>query len=258
MIKKVNEILEFKELLINLTKKNLKLKYKNSVLGFFWSFLNPLMMMIVYTFAFKYVLKIKIPNFTVFLLAGLLPWTFFQSSIQESTNSIVNNAALIKKVYFPKEIIPISGILSNFINFFITLIVVFVAIIFFKIKIGLSIIVLPLILLLLLLFTIGLSLLLSSLNVLYRDISHFVEIIFMAWFYVTPIVYSMDLIPQKFKIILLANPMTLIVESIRATLLYNTMPKIKYLLIIMLVDFMFVLVGYKVFDNMQKSFAEEI
>ncbi|WP_040213628.1 ABC transporter permease [Clostridium polynesiense] len=258
MIQRIKEILKYKELLQNLTVKELKLKYKNSVLGFFWSFLNPLMMMLVYTFAFKYVLRVTTENFAVVLLAGLLPWTFFQNSINSATTSIVSNGNLVKKVYFPREIIPLSMIFSNFINFLITFIVLFLAIMVFKIKIGAAIILLPIVLILLLGITIGLSLILSSLNVIYRDVSHFVEIIFMAWFYLTPIVYSLDLIPAQFRGIILLNPLALVVESVRSTVLYNTVPSIHFFAGMTAYAVILMFIGSKVFRSIEKSFAETI
>jgi ABC-2 type transport system permease protein len=258
MIEKFKEIFSYRELLYNLTVKELKLKYKNSVLGFLWSFFNPLMMLIVYTFAFKYVMRIKVPNFTVFILAGLLPWTFFQASVQGSTTSIINNGSLIKKVYFPREIIPLSIIFSNFISFLITLIVLIIAVIAFKIKVGLPILLVPAILILMLIFTIGLSLMLAALNVVYRDVSHFVEIVFMAWFYVTPIVYSLDLIPEKYRRILLLNPMTLVIESFRDVFMYDKLPKLSYILGIILYGVVFMVISHVIFSKREISFAEDI
>ncbi|WP_426350486.1 ABC transporter permease [Alloiococcus sp. CFN-8] len=258
MIERIKEIIKYKELLQNLTSKELKLKYKNSVLGFFWSFLNPVMMMLVYTFAFKYVLRIDTENFSVVLLAGLLPWTFFQNSVNSATTSIISNANLVKKVYFPREIIPLSLIFSNFVNFLITFIVLFLAIFIFQIKIGAAILLLPVVLVLLLGITIGLSLLLSSLNVIYRDVSHFVEIIFMAWFYLTPVVYSLDLIPDRFRNIILLNPMALVVESIRSVVLYNRIPEPKYFLGMLAYGIILLFIGSKVFRSIEKGFAETI
>lgn len=258
LIERIKDILNYKELLQNLTVKELKLKYKNSVLGFFWSFLNPLMQMVVYTFAFKYVLKVPTENFSVVLLAGLLPWTFFQNSIMTGTTSIINNGNLVKKVYFPREILPLSLIFSNFVNFLITFIVLFLAIMVFQVKIGIAILFLPVILILLLGITIGLSLILSSLNVYYRDISHFVEILFMIWFYLTPIVYSVELIPQKFKTIILLNPLSLVVESVRDCVLYNRIPNGKYLLGMLAYALVLLVLGFKIFRDKEKSFAESI
>ena len=149
LIDSIHEIYMSKELLINLTTKELKLKYRNSVLGFFWSLLNPIMMMAVYTFAFTFIMPQKQAHFTVFLLAALLPWNFFSAAVQGSTTSIVSNANLIKKVYFPREIIPLSIIFSNFVSFIITLSILFIAMAIYHITIGWVVIVYPLILILL-------------------------------------------------------------------------------------------------------------
>lgn len=150
LIDSIHEIYISKELLINLTTKELKLKYRNSVLGFLWSLLNPIMMMLVYVFAFTYIMPQKVPNYTVILLAALLPWNFFSAAVQGSTGSIVSNANLIKKVYFPREIIPLSIIFSNFVSFIITLTILFAAMFIYHIKIGWVILLYPLILILLL------------------------------------------------------------------------------------------------------------
>ncbi|MHC1685683.1 MAG: ABC transporter permease [Clostridiaceae bacterium] len=258
MYNKLLELIDHKELLKNLTAKELKLKYKNSALGFFWSFLNPLMMTMVYTFAFKYIMQIKIENFAMFVLAGLLPWTFFQSSVIIGTSSIVGNAHLVKKVYFPREIIPLSMIFSNFVNYLNTLAILLVLLIIFGVKLGLPLLYLPLVLILFLIFTIGIVFLLSSLNVRYRDITHFVEILFMAWIYLTPVVYSMDQIPDQFEPFLYLNPMTLVVNCVRDTLFYNRIPNMYQMLGLLAYSIFFLVIGWKTFDRLQKSFAEEI
>lgn len=252
------ELLQYKELLNNLTIKDLKLKYRNSALGFLWSFLNPILMLIVYTFAFKVIMGIKKPNYTVVLLTGLLIWQFFQAAVQGSTDSIVSNSNLIKKVYFPREILPFSVIFSSFINFLITLIILFVIIGISGIKVGATLLLFPVVLLLLLFFAIGLSLFLSSLNVLYRDISHFVEVIFMLWMYLTPVVYPVDLIPNQYRTFLFMNPMTLIVQSARDILIENKVPQIRYLVALFVIDLVLIVWGSKVFRKIERVFAEEI
>lgn len=258
MYNKLLELIEHKELLKNLTAKELKLKYKNSALGFFWSFLNPLMMTMVYTFAFKYIMKSPEPNYSMFILSGLLPWTFFQASVIIGTNSIVGNAHLVKKVYFPREIIPLSMIFANFVNYLNTLAILLVLLIIFGVKLGLPLLFLPLVLILFLIFTIGIVLLLSSLNVRYRDITHFVEILFMAWIYLTPIIYSMSLIPERFRIFILLNPMTLVVNAVRDTLFYNRLPDMYQMHGLLAYSIFFLVIGWKTFDRLQRSFAEEI
>lgn len=255
----IKEIVASKELLYNLTSKELKLKYRNSILGFFWSFFNPVLQLCVYTLVFKYFMPNRIPNFTVYLLCGLLPWQFFQISVQGSTTSIISNSNLIKKVYFPREILPLSIIASNFINFAITLIILFFAVIISGVKIGLPLIELPLVLLLLLFFTVGLSLILSCLNVLYRDIQHFIEVIFMLWFYLTPIVYSLDMVTRKeLKLLLLLNPMTIITECMRSIMYTNQFPYVKYMIAITILDLLLITFGIKLFRKIEVVFAEEI
>jgi ABC-2 type transport system permease protein len=248
------EILKYKELLINLTKKELKLKYKNSVIGFLWSFLNPLMMLIIYTFAFKVILKIPIENF-----CGLLPWIFFQSSIQMSTTSIISASNLIKKVYFPRQIVPLSQTISNFINFLITLFILLIAAVFvFKIKITIAIIVLPIILIMLFLIVFGIGLALSALNVFYRDVSHFVEVFFMLWFYLTPIIYSIDMLPKKYQTLLFFNPITPIILSIREIILNGNLPTLKLIGIALMWSIIFMVIGTKIFSKREHRFAEEV
>ncbi|KHD38465.1 sugar ABC transporter permease [Clostridium acetobutylicum] len=258
MINSIKEILKYKELLQNLTMKELKLKYRNSALGFFWSFLNPIMLLIVYTFAFKYIMHQTTPNYTVNLLAALLPWQFFQGAVQGSTTSIISNSNLIKKIYFPRQIMPLSIIFSNFVSFLITLVILFGAMIASQVHFSFTILLLPIILLLLLAFSVGLSLILSSLNVLYRDVSHFVEVLFMLWFYLTPIVYVLDRIPVLYKNILLINPMTMIVECIRSVLLEGKMPNPFYIVVILVWDIVLLYVGDRIFRKIENDFAEEV
>lgn len=260
--KYIKEILASKELLFNLTSKELKLKYRNSVLGFFWSFLNPILQLLVYTLVFKYFMKNSIHNFTVYLLCGLLPWQFFQTSVQASTGSIISNANLIKKAYFPREILPLSLIFSNFVNFIITLIILFFAVIITHTPIGIPLIELPLVLILLLLLTIGLSLILSSLNVLYRDIQHFVEVIFMLWFYLTPIVYNLNTMNTgklaKYKFLLNFNPMKLITDCVKDNLYSNSFADPKKLLVVAILDLILIVGGLFLFRKIEVVFAEEI
>lgn len=258
MLNYLKQIISFKDLLVNLTTKELKLKYKNSIIGFLWSLLNPLMMLMIYSIAFKIILKIQVENFPVFVFVGLLPWMFVQGSISQSTNSIINNQNLVKKVYFPRAIIPLSVVLSNFISLLINFIILFAALLFFKIQLTSSLILLPLILFITLLMVSGISMFLSSITVKYRDVSHLVEVIFMAWFYLTPIIYSSAMVPEPYHSYILANPMTGIIELYRTVLLYGKFPHLTELTLPLIYSCVVFLLGLLIFFKKENKLAEEL
>ncbi|MCL2323082.1 MAG: ABC transporter permease [Oscillospiraceae bacterium] len=258
MKNEIKELFLHRELLKNLTAKDLKLKYKSSVLGFLWSFLNPILQLTVYSIIFTYIFRNNdIKNFTVFLASGLLPWIFFNTSIMSAVSSVNGNSNLVSKVYFPREIIPISTVLFNFTNFIISLGVLFIFLIMFK-YISIYLLWLPILLALLILFTIGLSLILSSLNVRYRDIQHLIEVVFLPWMYLTPIIYPRTSAPEKLQNILLFNPMTSIIECIRNVTYYCKNPSFKELILFTIASILVFIIGFKVFKSREKTFAEEI
>ncbi len=269
MIAGLNTLFSYKELLLNFTRKELKVKYKNSVLGFFWSLLNPILMMLVFTVIFTIVLPIKniggITNFPLFFLAGFLPWNFFSATVTSSTTSIVGNGALIKKVFFPRELLPVSIGLANLVNFALELGVFFLFIIvtglvgdpkylgFYKFAPYLLILV-PI----LFVFTIGVSLLVASLNVYMRDIQHLIGILLMVTFYATPIIYPITLVPAGYAKAYKANPVTAIIESFHQVLHGVGHPSFNLLLYSAVVAVAVFLVGYAVFLRLEPAFAEEI
>lgn len=265
MISSLTGLLEYKELLINLVKKELKVKYKNSALGFFWSLLNPILMMLVFTFIFTMTpLKmLAVPNFPIFFLAGLLPWNFFSNTVTGATGSIVGNGPLIKKVFFPRELLPVSISLANLVNFGLELGVFLLFILgtalveprfwaFYKF--------LPYLLLLLpilWLFTVGVSLLVSALNVYFRDIQHLIGILLMVLFYSSPIIYPAPNL-GKYDIAYKSNPITALVLSFKQTLYYMAPPGarlVAYALVVAVCTFIF---GYFIFRRFEPAFAEEV
>ncbi len=273
MIAGLKSLFSYKELLLNFTRKELKVKYKNSVLGFFWSLLNPILMMLVFTVIFTIVLPIKniggITNFPLFFLAGFLPWNFFSATVTSSTTSIVGNGALIKKVFFPRELLPVSIGLANLVNFALELLVFFLFIIvtglvgdpkyleFYKFAPYLLILI-PI----LFVFTIGVSLLVASLNVYMRDVQHFIGILLMVTFYATPIIYPISIVAERAPPIYLkaykANPVTAIIESFHQVLHGVGHPSFNLLLYSAVVAVAVFLVGYAVFLRLEPAFAEEV
>lgn len=258
MFDKLKEIFKFKNLVYNLVSRDLKVKYKGSILGFFWSLLNPLIMLIVYTVAFKYIIRIRVENFPLFFLCGFLPWTFFSLSLSMAVSSIKDNANLVKKVYFPREILPLSIVLSNLVQFLLTFVILIPALLLFNIKLGFPLLFLPLIILFQLAFTLGLALILAALNVLFSDVRHLLEIFLQIWFWLTPIIYPVSFVPERFQSLYRLNPAVLFVESYRNSLLYNKGLSLSSLIILFLIGITFLLLGQLIFSRYNRRFAEEI
>ncbi|MEM7538915.1 MAG: ABC transporter permease [Chloroflexota bacterium] len=265
----VVELTRYQELTYNLVVRELKTRYKNSVLGFFWSLLNPLGMMLVFTFVFGVLLPNEtIENYPIFLLCGLLPWYYFQNSVMSSLHSIIGNASLVKKVYFPREILPIANVISQFVNFILALCVLFVIIIIFQATFSPWLWLLPVIFLIQTCFTLGLSLMLATLNVFYRDTAMIMEVLMLAWFFLTPIFYPLDLIPQSItllnielnvhRLMYIFNPMASIINTYRDILYWGYRTNFDFFLRTAVTSFAILLIGYWVFIRYSGTFGEEV
>ncbi len=201
MIGRVVELIHHRELIRNLIVRDLKVRYKNSALGILWSLLNPLLMTLVFTVVFTLMLDSGIPKYPVFFMCGFLPWSFLSASLISATNSIVGNAHLVKKVYFPREILPIADVMSNLVNFLLALLVLFALMLFFRIKLTPAILMLPLVILVQTVFTMGLAFFLATANVFYRDTAHILQVLMQAWFFLTPIFYPIEILPQSANVL---------------------------------------------------------
>lgn len=259
MLATFKELYEYRELLYNLVIKELKVKYRRSILGFFWSFLNPLLMMAVFTFIFSFVFRAGIKNFPIFFLVGFLPWNFFSMSLSVSTSSIVTNANLIKKVYFPREIIPFSIVLANLINFLLELIVLFIFLIAFGYNFWPYLPLLVVAILFHLLLSAGFGLVFSSITVYFRDIQQLIVVLLLVWFYATPVIYDMKMIPEKVQAFLkILNPMTSVILLYRQLLYHNKMPSLVLVGYAVLSSLTIFSAGYFIFKKLSPSFAKEI
>jgi ABC-2 type transport system permease protein len=258
LIKRIKGIWEFKYLIYNLVARDLKVKYKGSTLGFLWSLLNPLLMLVVYTVAFKYVIKLRVPNFTIFLFSALLPWNFLNSSLSMGVLSITENSNLVKKVYFPREVLPLSVVLVNLFHFFLTFIVLIPALLFFNVTPGLTFFFLIVIIFFQSLFVLGLTFIAAAMNVYYRDVKHFLEVLLQVWFWVTPIIWSVNLVPEKLRDYAYLNPLTPFIEAYRDIILRDQLPHCSILLMVAVTAVLVFLLGAFVFQKKQRRFAEEI
>lgn len=254
----LKELYSYREMLTNLVKKDLRTRYKGSILGFLWTFVNPLLQLVVYTFVFSTIMRAGIDKYYIYLFVALVPWIFFSSSIVSSSSSIISNKDLIKKIYFPRVIIPMAVVNGCFMNMIFTLVVVFAALIFSGIGISKYIILLPFVLFIEYLFTLGLSLIVAGLNVYFRDLQHILGIITMAWMYATPIMYDINMVPESARRFITLNPITPLVVSIRDILYYQRMPDFSSMSRIFIFSIILIAFGYIIFQKLQKGFVEEL
>lgn len=237
-----------------MTEKEIKARYKRAVFGFVWILLNPLLQMIVIGFVFSFFIKIE--NYFLFLFSGLLVWTFFSLSITKSTTSIVNERSLIKKAKFPIEAIPVSIILSNFFHMIISFVIFLIVLVIAKKTISQDVLLVIPAFLWILFFTIGLSLLLSSLTVRFRDINFIVQTILILWFYATPIFYNLSLIPKEFYPFFSLNPLTSVFEILHYSLLGQRLSDPWILFANLAISLFIMVLGVLVFRKERKYFID--
>ena len=257
-MKLFQNLYNYRELLKTSVKKEVRSKYKNSILGVLWSFLNPLLQIVVYAIIFSLILKNKQENYAIFLCCGIIPWTFFSIAINRSAFIMIENGNIIKKVYFPREIIPISVVLAETINFLISTLIILGFVIIGGIGITKYLLLYPIILIAQYLVIIPISFIVSSVCVYFRDLQHFIGIILQLLFYATPIIYSQDSIPSEYQWILKINPMTYIINAYRDIFYYQKIFDILPLIILLFIGIVTSYVGYKIFYKLQKGFAEQL
>jgi len=258
MMRFIKNLYQYRELLKNNIKKDIRGKYKGAWLGILWSFINPLLMLAIYSIVFSEIMKVDIKNYSMFMFVAIIPWTFFTSTITNGTSAMITNSGIIKKVYFPREIILVSFATSGAVTFLISCLIMVAFLLLTGVGLSVYALIFPLILILQYFLTLGIILILSAITVYVRDIEHFVNIILMALFYGTPIVYSMEMVPDKIAWILYLNPMTSIISAYRDILFYKRLPDFNGLGVLAIVIFLLVAVGLFVFDKLQRRFAEEL
>lgn len=257
-MKIINEIIGYKEFLKSNVKKDVRGKYKGSFLGILWSFINPLLSVLVYAIVFHYIMRFNIEHYLIYLIAGIIPWTFFTTSVNMGMSSILFNADIIKKVYFPRIILPISSVTSGLVNFSISCVIVIIFALLSGVGISFCLLFLPLIALIQYIFTLGMVFILSAIEIYVRDVEHIVNFFISMLFYVTPILYTPDYVPAKFNFILRLNPLSYIINAYHSIFYYKEIPNMGDLGIIFILSMVIFLVGYKIFDKLQRGFAEEV
>ena len=255
MTQLLRDIIRYRELIWALALKELKIRYKRSVLGFMWALLNPAFMMLVLTLVFSTIMRFNIPHYAIFLLSVLLPWTFFSQSLSYAVEAIVTNGDLIKKVAVPKLVFPMAALVSNLINLLLSLIPLALLVPLLHHPFYWTWIYLPVPLLALTIFTLGLTFFFAAANVYYRDVSHILQVVLSAWFYVTPIIYPIDAIPAKHQWILKLNPIIYVINGFRLSVYYGQLPKAPSIIASFVCAFVSLIVGYSIFRRYQNNFV---
>lgn len=281
----LKEIWAYRQMIVGLVRRDLRGRYKGSVLGFLWTFINPLLQLLVYTLVFGVLFKSSTESFYLFLFVALIPWLFFSTSITSGCNAVLDQKGLVTKVTFPREILPIAHVTSAFINMLYCLIIVvavalFASFVHFNsdgvlatfpplnqqgVSFNLAPLVLfPLVLVIEYILCLGIVFFLSGITVYFRDLSHIMGIASMLWFYLTPVVYNLEEVivgHEKYKWLFFMNPMTDIVYIYRNIFYYGSWPTSEtwfYLMVPALWAIVFLLVGFLTFQKAKKRFAEEL
>ena len=252
------KLYQYRELLKTSIKKDIGGKYKKSFLGILWSFINPLLQITVYAIIFPLIMRNNIENYTVFMVCGLIPWTYFTNVINRGSFVMIENGNIIKKVYFPREILPISLVTSETVTFVISSIIILGFVLGYGMGLTVYVLFYPILLLAQYIMLIGFSLIVSSITVYFRDLQHFIGVFLQLLFYATPIVYSIDTIPEQFRWILSLNPMTYVIEGYRNIFYYQQMPNVVQILGVIVFGIVLTIIGYTIFNKLQKRFAEEL
>lgn len=258
-MKFLNELWQYREMIISLVKRDLKSRYKGSFLGFLWMFLNPLLQMFVYNIVFSAIMRMGIDKFYLFLFVALVPWLFFSTCLSTGTTVIFSQQDMVKKIYFPREVLPIAFTLSQFVNMLLSFIVIFVIVFFSGVKVDLiAFLYLPLVMIIEFILALGVTFLVSVLTVYFRDLEHIMSIISLAWMYLTPIVYPVEYIPEKYLSLFYLNPMTSITIAYRDILYYGQAPQMSTLVNATILGIIVLIIGKITFSKLQRGFAEEL
>ncbi len=266
MLEKIKELFRHRQLIYILVVRELKARYRGTFFGFLWSFFNPLLLMIVYTIVFGFIVGgARVSGFedrklfyALFLFNGILPWVWFNSSVLESANVLMVHGALIKKIKFPLEVLPIMVVLTNMLNFIFGLPILILFFLLLGKSLTVWVLFLPISLLAQLIFTLGIALFVSALTVHFRDIKDILSNLLTLWFFATPIIYTYESVPRALQYVLALNPMTHLVESYHYSFFYGSLPHYKKLGVTIGIGLILLYFGYLIFDKLRDTIVEEV
>ena len=256
---KITEIYNYRTMISSLIKRDLRGRYKGSVLGFAWTFLNPLLQLAVYTVVFSTIMRAGIEDYYLFLFVALIPWIFFSASLTGGASCIWSQKEMVKKIYFPREVLPIAHVTCQFVNMLLSFVVVFAVLIVSGKGVN------PVALLYLIpvmaveyLLALGIAFITSALTVYFRDLKHILAIVAMAWQFLTPVMYSVDMVPERLRPVFMLNPMSSVIVGYRDILYYKQVPHLHTLLTATVLGVGLLLVGWFLFGKLERNFVEEL
>jgi len=257
MLRNFRELYNYRALLWSLTQRELNARYRGSLLGFFWTFLNPMLHMLVYMLVFGFFMKQRVPNYTYFIFVGLLPWIWFSTSIAGGVVAISSRRDLLTKVRFPAQVLPATVVASNFFNYLLSLPLMVLLGLLFGVWPTWHALLFPLIALLQFAFTLGLCYVISALNVTFRDLQHIVGNVVMLWFFVTPVLYRVETIPEQFRNwVLILNPAAALINAYQQIFYDHQLPDPKPLAWVALLSFVLLWAASQLFERRREEFAE--
>jgi len=245
MFEELRDLFVFREVLWNLTTQQLKVRYRRSALGFLWTLLNPLLTMLILTVVFSNIMRIPQEDYVVYLFSGLVPWVFFSQSIEHGKSIFITNDGFLRRIYVPKILFPISVVLSNLVNFLLSIVVIFViGQLFFNFSLSPALLFLPISIIILVMFTVSFTIIFAVLNVFYRDFSHLTSLLLLLVFYGSPIIYFADMLPEKYAFIFNLNPMLHILALFHAPIYFHQVPSAMTIIISVTITSFSFLVSY--------------
>jgi ABC-type polysaccharide/polyol phosphate export permease len=254
------QLLKYKELIKHLSLREIRARYKQSFLGFFWIILNPFFQMLIMSFVFSQIVRFSdlgVP-YPIYLFVGLLPWTLFSNSLGSTIGVLSENASLIRKIYFPREILIISTLVAKLVDFFFASLIFLGMMVLFQIPFSWHMLLFFPILFVQLLFTFGLSLFLSATNLLYRDVQYLFQLVLGLWFYLTPVIYPIELFPEQYRWIFALNPMAVFINAYRQVLLGQDVFNMASFLIGLSVSILFLIISYAIFKKLEGIIADVV
>lgn len=258
MLTYLTELIQARELLFTWAKRDFKVRYSQSVLGAAWAILQPLSLMVIFSVIFSVFIRVPTDGipYPIFAYTALLPWSFFANSLNSAIPSLVNNMNLVSKIHFPREILPLSAIIVGTADFLVASSIFVLMLFIYRIAVGLTVLFVPLVLAIQVILTLGISLLASAVNVFYRDVRFVIPLSLQVWMYLSPIIYPVNLVPERVRPIYFLNPMAVFIDTYRRTILLNQMPDWPYMGTAALVSVLFTIISYRYFKRAEREFAD--